>query len=80
MQQNAAHITNKGDASEHRSEPDTQSHIAIQDVAELVPDDPLKLIPVERCQCATRHRYNGIGRTGTRREGVNPGLFVQYKQ
>jgi len=43
------------DSGDHAEEVDIETHVAVQDVAELVRHDPLQLVPVELLQGPQRH-------------------------
>ena len=62
VQHDRADIANKCDAPQHGGQPDTQSHVTIEDVAEFMPYDALQLVPGQLHHRATgngNHRITG---------------------
>ena len=55
-----------------------QAHIAIEDVAELMPDHTLQLIAIQVLERPVGHGNGGIGRTVTGSEGVDPGFLFEH--
>ena len=68
------------DSGEQADQPDVQSHVAVEDVAELVPDHALQLIAIELSQRSPGDRDRRVGRRESRRERVDAGLLRHDEQ
>ncbi len=63
------------DAVQHADQSKVQSHVSVEDVTELVRDDPLELVAVEVLDTAPRDADDGVARRVSRGEGIDP-VFV----
>ena len=70
----AADDADRENAEEHGGKAEVQAHVAVEHVAELMPDDALKLVATQRFHAAARHAHNRIVRAIARGESVDAGL------
>ena len=66
------------DAEQHAHEADIETHIAVEDVAELVRDDALQLIPVQQLERATRHGHGRVARREPGCKRVDAAFFLEH--
>ena len=77
-EEQAAEQRDAEDAEEHADHADVQAHVAVEDVAELVPDDRLQLVAAEEIQRAPGDGDGGVLRRVARGEGVDARLVVHH--
>ena len=77
-QDHAADQTEHHDAEEDAHETYVQAHVAIEDVAALVPDDALQFVAVQCLQRAARHGNGRIARLVTRCERIDAAFLLEY--
>src|SRR5204862_8282774 len=65
------------DAVQETHQPDVQTHVAVQRVAELVGDDALQLVAGEEVQAPAGHPDHRVAGAEARGEGVDALLRVQ---
>ena len=66
------------DAEDDAHDAQIQTHVAIEDVAELVADDALQLIAVEQCHATARDADGGVARRVAGRKGVDAFFVVEH--
>ena len=71
----AGHADQKN-AVEHADQADVQPHVAVEDVAELVGDDPLQLVARQVADTTTGHANHGVARRVAGGEGVDAVLLL----
>ncbi len=75
-----ARLADQQDTRQHGDQPDVDAHIAVEDVTELVGDDPLEFIAaqgLQRTPCHNQHRLIGLI---AGHEGVDRHLLVHHEQ
>ena len=78
-QDEAAREPEHHDAEQDAHQPYVESHVAVEDVAELVCDHALKFVPVEKLERAAGDGDGRIGRRVTCRERVDTALFLEHE-
>ena len=76
-QDGSSHHCDHQQSKQQSHQANVESHIAVQNVTELVSDDPLELITAQFRDCAPCDTDCGIGRVLPSRKGVDAELLLQ---